>query len=99
MPGALHATIDGLEDLFSGGGGSQNQGTPVTSGPGDGAKGNTINDWLSRITGAYESITGAGTKSGPAPATQATPAKATPWLLYGGIAVAVVALLWLLKKK
>jgi LPXTG-motif cell wall-anchored protein len=97
----LKGGVASVEDLFSGGGGSQNQGTPTTSGPGDGGKSGAITNWLSVLTGAYESVTGAGTQNGPAPAAQATPAvsKSTPWLLYGGVALAVVALLWLLKKR
>jgi LPXTG-motif cell wall-anchored protein len=99
---ALHTSLDGLEDIFSGRGGSQDQGTPSTAGPGDGGKSQTINRWLSVITGAYEAVTGAGTESGPAPAPQASSSTApsqTPWMLYGGIALAVAALWFLFKGK
>jgi len=99
---ALFSSLDGLEDIFSGHGGSQNQGTPSTAGPGDGGKNQTITRWLSAITGAYEAVTGAGTESGPAPAPQSNSSKApskTPWLLYAGIAVGVGLLFWLFKRK
>lgn len=86
-------------DLF-GGGGSHNQGTPTTAGAGDGGKATTINDWLSRITGAYAAVTGAGTQNGPAPAPAAQQPQKSNTALYVGLAVAglLVAFLFLRKR-
>lgn len=86
-----------FRDLF-GGGGSHDQGTPTTAGAGDGGKARVITDWLSAITGAYNSITGAGTHGGPAPA----PAVAKPTTNYvaiGAIVVGVALVVWLLTRK
>lgn len=84
-------------DLF-GNGGSSIQGTPTTAGAGDGAKGNSITDWLSRITGAYNAVTGQGTIGGPAPNRAANP-KPNNTALYIGLAVAGVVLVFLLMRR
>ena len=89
-----------FEDLFGGGGGSQAQGTATTTGAGDGGKNNAITNWLSTLTGAYNAVTGSGTRGGPAPVSTAiTPAPATNWTLYGAIAVGVLVLVFLVAKR
>jgi hypothetical protein len=97
----LGSTLDGLEDIFSGRQGSQAQGEATTAGPGDGGKAQSITRWLSVLTGAYEAVTGAGTENGPAPAPQASSSRppGKPWLLWGGIALAVVAVFFLFKRR
>lgn len=83
-------------DLFSGGTGYQ--GDATTEGAGDGEKGRSITDYLSAITGAYDTITGQGNNGGPAPAAQV--AKPAPnYLLIGGAIVAVIVVLMLFKRK
>jgi len=87
-----------LEDLF-GRGGSHNQGAPTTAGAGDGGKATLINDWLGRITGAYNAVTGSGTPGGPAPAPAAVTAPKSNTALYVGIGLAVVLVAFLLFRK
>ena len=85
-------------DSFSGGGGSQAQGTATTAGAGDGAKGDQINSWLNRVTGVYSSLVGRGTNATGA-TTPNVPAPKTPWLLYAAVAAGASLLLWLVFKK
>lgn len=85
-------------DLFTGGG-SHSQGTPTTTGAGDGAKGDRITNALNFITGAYQVVTGQGSTSGPAPSTKSTTPTPPPYLLYGGIAVVAAVVLWLVLKR
>jgi hypothetical protein len=85
-------------DLF-GGGGSHAQGTPSTAGASDGGKATVINDWLGRITGAYNAVTGAGTRGGPAPAPAAVMPQKSNTALYVGLAVAGLIVAFLLFRK
>lgn len=88
-----------LIDIFTGKS-NGSQGIPTTEGPGDGRKGDQITDYLSRITGAYNAITGQGNIGGPAPSAKAGEAvKQTNWLLIGGVALALGAIAWLLFKR
>jgi hypothetical protein len=87
-----------IQDIFGGGGGSQAQGAPTVTGAGDGGKKDAINSWLSTITGAYQAVTGSGTKSGPAPAPLAAPAKSN-WIPYAVGALVIAGLLWFAFKK
>jgi LPXTG-motif cell wall-anchored protein len=87
-----------LEDLF-GRGGSSNQGTPESANPGDGAKGAAITDWLGRITGAYNSVIGAGSPKGPAPAAAKLTETKSNTALYVGLAVAGLLVAFLFFRK
>lgn len=89
-------------DIFGGGGGSHAQGDPNTAGGAtNGDKTNTINRWLSAITGVYSTVTGVGRPAGPAPAPAAQTAAATKtnWAMYAGLAVAAAVVFWLLFKR
>lgn len=85
-------------DLF-GNGGSGNQGEPASTGAGDGEKGRQITDYLSLITGAYQTITGQGKPAGPAPAASKLTETKSNTTLYIGLAVAGLLLAFLLFKK
>ena len=74
-------------------------GAPSTAGAGDGGKATVINDWLSRATGVYAAVTGAGTKSGPAPAPQQAATIKRPLVTYGVIAAVAAVVLWYVLKK
>lgn len=68
--------------------------------PGGGKRADAITDALSKITGAYEVITGSGLKNGPAPDVKASDAGTKPnYLVYGAIGLGVAVVLWLLLKK
>ena len=88
-------------DVFGGGGGSQSQASdPGIGGAGDGPKHRRITDYLNGIVGAYDAITGAGTKAGPAPMPQAptrTGQNSTLWIV-GGLVV-VVLLFFVFKRR
>ena len=76
--------------MFGGRGGYQGNGTATVGGAGDGRKGNAIRDWLGRVTGAYEAVTGQGTNDGPAPAANKVLPAPPNYALWIGIAVAVL---------
>lgn len=90
-------------DVFSGRGGSHDQGAPTTEGAGDGAKKRAIDDWISSATGMYEVVTGAGRRGGPAPgpALQTAPPQRKFKASWGvaAVAVLVVIVVFVLRRK
>lgn len=86
-----------LQDLFAVG--SHTKGTPTTAGPGDGGNGQKITEYLSWLTGAYQAVTGSGTKTGPAPAPQAAPTPKDKTSLYVGIGLAVAVVAFFMFRK
>jgi hypothetical protein len=88
-----------LLDIFSGRTGGQGV-QPVAGGAGDGGKKAAVDQWLGFLTGAYEAVTGSGTKGGPAPAPAAVQTKPKSNLaLWVGIAAVLVVGIFLLARK
>jgi hypothetical protein len=87
-------------DLFASDNHTQGDATP--DGAGDGPKGSQIVDYLSRITGAYQSIIGGGGQgtAAPAPKVQTDKPRTMPWaLIGGGVAVLLVLGFFLHRRK
>lgn len=93
-----------VEDLFGGGGGSQGQGTPTGTHSGGGEKADAVNTWLSRITGAYNLVSGQGRPIGPAPDVRsgnevnAAPQGTPKWMVIGAVVVAVAVFFFMRRK-
>lgn len=85
-------------DLFAGKGSTSTQGTPTTSGAGDGAKADDIERYLGIITGVYSAVTGTGKPNSPAPAPQQKKTVTPTWMIAGGIALGVALLFLVIKK-
>jgi hypothetical protein len=93
-----------VEDIFGGGGGSQGQGTPTATHSGGGDKAAVVNDWLGRITGAYNLVSGQGNPIGPAPDTRSGNQKnsavqgTNKWMVIGAVVVAVAVFFFIRRK-
>lgn len=85
------------DELFKAGG-ALIQTHPDGGGAGEGRSGDVVSDWLSRITGAYQAVQGAGSKQGPAPHNKATDGKSN-LIAYGALALGAALVLWLVLRK